>query len=566
MARPRCGEENPRRLLALNLSVGYKTRGTLGRVPPIGSCDMKPLLLVAAVLAAAPGNRGPRAPILPFEHASTPVPQTRIDRLVLKRLKQVGIAPAPLCSDAVFVRRVYLDAIGTLPTAQETREFASSQNPRKRALLVDRLLQRKEFADYWAIKWCDLLRVKSEYPINLWPAAVEGYHHWIRTAIRENMPYDRFVLTMLTSSGSNFSVPPVNFYRAVQSREPTALAQTVALSFMGVRPEGMTKQRWTDMAVFFSKISYKTTEQWKEEIVIFDPSKDFDPSTAGPINATLPDGSSLQMPPDQDPRKVFADWLVAPKNPWFARAAVNRVWAWLLGRGIVHEPDDIRPGNPPSNPELLAYLEHELVAAHYDLKHIFRLILNSNTYQFSSIPAAAGSDASDGDIYFARYRPRRLEAEALIDAICQVTGTTERYSSPIPEPFTYIPEGQRSIELADGSISSSFLDVFGRPARDSGLESERNNRPTAAQELHLLNSSHIRQKIEQSPKLRELLQSRRPPREIIDELYLTILSRYPTADELRTIRDYAQDRKQGKRPMIDLIWALLNSSEFLYRH
>jgi hypothetical protein len=528
---------------------------------------MKSLLLVAAVLAAAPGNRGVRAPILPFEHASTPVPQTRIDKLVLKKLKQLGIPPAPLCSDAVFVRRVYLDAIGTLPTAQETKDFLSSQNPKRRALLIDRLLERKEFADCWAIKWCDLLRVKSEYPINLWPAAVEGYHHWIRTSIKENLPYDRFVRTMLTASGSNFSTPPVNFYRAVQSREPTAIAQTVALSFMGVRPEGWPKQRWADMAVFFSKIGYKTTEEWKEEIVIFDPSKSASSSSAvGPIEALLPDGASVQLLPDQDPRKVFADWLVAPKNPWFARAAANRVWAWLLGRGIVHEPDDIRPGNPPSNPELLAYLEHELVVARYDLKHIFRLILNSNVYQFSSIPAVAASDRPDADVYFARYRPRRLEAEVLIDAICQVTGTTEKYSSPIPEPFTFIPDGQRSIELADGSISSSFLDVFGRPARDTGLESERNNRPTAAQELHLLNSSHIRQKIEQSPKLRELLQSRRPPREIIDEMYLTILSRHPTADELMTFRDYAQDRQQGRRPMIDLIWALLNGPEFLYRH
>ena len=525
---------------------------------------MKSLLLLAAVLAAVPGNRVARAPISPFENPSGPVPQTRIDNLVLKKLKRLGIVPPPLSSDAVFVRRVYLDAIGTLPTAQETKDFLSNQNAKKRALLIDRLLERKEFADYWAIKWCDLLRVKSEYPINLWPSAVQGYHHWIRTSIKENMPYDRFVRTMLTSSGSNFSVPPVNFYRAVQSREPTAIAQTVAISFMGVRPEGLPKQRWADMAVFFSKIGYKPTEQWKEEIVIFDPSKNVSPSAVvEAVEAALPDGTLVELRPDQDPRKAFADWLVAAKNPWFARAAANRVWAWLLGRGIIHEPDDIRSGNPPSNPELLAYLERELVNARYDLKHVFRLILNSNAYQFSSIPA---TDNSEADVYFARYRPRRLEAEVLIDAICQVTGTTEKYSSPIPEPFTFIPDGQRSIELADGSISSSFLDIFGRPARDSGLESERNNRPTAAQELHLLNSSHIRQKIEQSPKLREILQARRKPRETIDELYLTILSRYPTGDELKTFRDYAQPGQQGRRPMMDLIWALLNSAEFLYRH
>ena len=205
---------------------------------------------------------------------------------------------------------------------------------------------------------------------------------------------------------------------------------------------------------------------------------------------------------------------------------MNRVWSWLLGRGIIHEPDDIRPDNPPTNPELLAYLERELVASHYDLKHIYRLILNSKTYQLSSIPE---SDHPEAAANFAYYPLRRLEAEVLIDAICQITGTTEKYSSPIPEPFTFIPEDQRSIALADGSITSSFLEMFGRPPRDTGLESERNNRPTAAQRLHLLNSSHIQRKIEQSAKLRALVAAKREARATpIDRLYLTILSRYPT--------------------------------------
>jgi hypothetical protein len=332
---------------------------------------------------------------------------------------------------------------------------------------------------------------------------------------------------------------------------------------MGVRPESSSKRRWSEMAVFFARIGYKTTEQWKEEIVIFDPGKDSGKSADDePVKAVFPDGTAARILPGQDPRKVFADWLVAPKNPWFARVMANRVWAWLLGRGITHEPDDIRLSNPPSNPELLSYLERELVTAHYDLKHVFRLILNSNTYQFSSIPTADHPE----DACFSRYLPRRLEAEVLIDAICQVTGTTEKYSSPIPEPFTFIPEGRRSIELADGSISSSFLEMFGRPARDTGLESERNNRPTAEQELHLLNSSHIRRKIEESSKLRELLQSKHKLREIVDEIYLTILSRYATVEELEVVRDYAQPGHKGRRPMMDFVWALLNSAEFLYRH
>lgn len=536
----------------------------LGRMNAGVPHDMNLPLVLTALLIAVLAGRGTREPIPPFENPGIAAPQTKIDRLVYKNLKRLGILPPPLCCDAVFVRRVFLDVIGTLPTAQETKDFLSDQNPKRRAVLVDRLLQRREFADYWATKWCDLLRVKSEYPINLWPNAVQTYHHWIRACIKENMPYDRFVREMLTATGSNFNAPPVNFYRAVQNREPTGIAQAVALSFMGVRAESWPKQRWSEMAAFFAHIGYKTTEQWKEEIVVFDPAKGSadSPAKALPEPIFL-DGTRARLLAGQDPREVFANWLVASKNPWFARAAVNRIWAWLLGRGIIHEPDDIRPNNPPSNPELLSYLERELVAARYDLKHVFRLILTSNTYQFSSIPAA---DHPEGDACFSHYLSRRLEAEVLIDAICQVTGTTERYSSPIPEPFTYIPENQRSIELADASISSPFLEMFGRSARDTGLESERNNRPTAAQQLHLLNSSHIRRKIEEGPKLRELMQASHKPREMVDEIYLTILSRHATVDELMVMKDYAQANRGGRRPLVDVVWALINSAEFLYRH
>jgi hypothetical protein len=483
----------------------------------------------------------------------------RIDELVSARLKSLHIEPAGLCSDAVFIRRAYLDVIGTLPTETETKMFLSDQDPNKRGVLIDRLLERSEFADYWAMKWSDLLRVKSEFPINLWPNAVQAYHHWIQAGIKENLPYDEFVRQMLTANGSNFRAPPVNFYRAVQSKDAQTLARTVALTFMGTRAEQWPKQRLADMAVFFAQISYKSTQEWKEEIVFPDPNK----ATSGPLSAVLPDGTAVQIQPGQDPREVFADWLLSPKNPWFARNIVNRIWSWLLGRGIVHEPDDIRPDNPPSNPELLAFLEQELVGAHYDLKHIYRLILNSRTYQLSSLPR---SDDPNAAANFAFYPLRRLEAEVLIDAICQVTGTTEEYSSPIPEPFTFIPEDERSIALADASITSSFLETFGRPPRDTGLESERNNRSTAAQRLDLLNSSHIQRKIEQGPKLQLLF--RRPRlRDVINGLYLTILSRSPTNEELKVAQAYVQAAGGNRRAAaVDLAWALINSAEFLYRH
>lgn len=520
---------------------------------------MRPWVTAGIVWLGSFGLVGAAADAVnPFETPEITTAPTRIDELVGDRLEELGLEPALLCSDAVFVRRVYLDVIGTLPTAQEMQAFLANQGPDKRRILIDRLLERAEFADYWSMKWCDLLRVKSEFPINLWPNAVQGYHRWIRTSIRDNMPYDRFVRELLTASGSNFRTPPANFYRAAQSTEPQALAQAVALTFMGVRAESWPPQRWAQTAVFFSRMGFKSTREWKEEIVLFDPNR---PAIS---NALLPDGTAVELPADRDPRMVFADWLIDARNPWFARSIVNRIWSWLLGRGIIHEPDDIRPDNLASNPELLAFLERELVASRFDLRHVYRLILNSQTYQRSCIPRSNRPEAA---AHFASYPLRRLEAEVLIDALNQITGTTEKYSSAIPEPFTFIPEDQRAIALADGSITSSFLEMFGRSPRDTGLESERNNRPTAAQRLHLLNSSHIQRKLEQGPALQRLLRSRAKPREVVDTLYLTILSRFPTQAELAIVTTYAQQGgTAGREATVDLAWALINSPEFLFRH
>ncbi len=550
------------------------------------------LISAAAVSAVLLGAAPRTGPVLPYEMPGEVRPQGKIDELVFARLKQLGIRPAYLCSDEVFVRRVYLDVIGTLPTPEEVQRFLQDKSPRKRAALIDRLLEREEYADYWAMKWSDLLRIKAEFPINLWPNAAQAYHRWVRASLRLNMPYDQFARELLTSSGSNFRVPPVNFYRAVQSRDPEGLARAVALTFMGTRAEKWPKERLAGMAAFFSQISYKSTGEWKEEIVAFDPSK---PMQGTPV---FPDGTPARIEPNQDPRQVFADWLIRPENPWFARAIVNRAWSWLLGRGIVHEPDDLRPDNLPSNPELLAYLAQELVASGYDLKHIFRLILNSKTYQLSSLPQ---SDRAEAEANFAYYRIRRLDAEVLIDALNQITGTTESYTSAIPEPFTFIPAGFRSIALPDGSITSAFLEQFGRPPRDTGLESERANRPTPDQRLHLLNSSHILRKLEQGPKLQALFQAASPkpapkmaraaklgkggrfakparvggslqaasavqPLEVVHTLYLTILSRRPTEEELRIVAEYVRSARSRREAAIDIAWALINSAEFLYRH
>ena len=550
-----------------------------------------------------------------FERASPPPAATEIDRLVFEKLETLGLRPV-LCSDAVFVRRATLDVTGKIPTREEARTFLDSPYSKtKRSQLVDELLERPEFADYWSMKWADALRIKAEFPINLWPNAAQVYHHWVRTAIAENKPYNQFVREMLTASGSNFRVGPVNFYRALQNKTPEGIASGVALTFMGMRTDTWPKERLDNLAVFFSQVGYKPTSEWKEEHVFWDPlgssktagnsapgsavvtmlvvEKNTNPppeNIGGPLNAIFPDGTRVQIPADRDPREVFADWLITPENPWFSRCAVNRVWAWLLGRGIIHEPDDLRDDNPPSNPELQAWLEQEFVRSGYDMKHLIRLILNSKTYQLSPVSNTENPEAA---AQFAAYPLRRLEAEVLIDAINGITGSSDLYTSAIPEPFTYIPKDQSAVSIADGSITSSFLALFGRSARATGMSDERINKTSPPQQLHMLNSGHIQKKLETGKTLKDLCHRRNRPAQIVESLYLTILSRYPSEEEAAAMLAYGnaanpkpfQPEKQGKKlnkkqrgrlwqaaenermkDWIDIAWALMNSSEFLYRH
>jgi hypothetical protein len=563
------------------------------------------LLSITALLALAGGASPQEAAVSGlFESPAPPAPVGEIDRLVFAKLSSLGIKPVG-CSDAVFIRRAYLDVTGTLPDAEEVRAFLKDPDAKnKRKALIDRLLERPEFADYWAMRWGDVLRIKAEFPVNLWPNAAQAYHRWVRTSIAENKPCDRFARELLTSSGSNFRVGPVNFYRAVQSKTPETIASAVALVFMGSRTDTWPPERLKGMAAFFSQVGYKPTTEWKEEIVFWDPLQSSkvagnaapgqdavgtvvkaallkpqggaaaSPAAPETPSGVFPDGTKVPLIADRDPREVFADWLITPRNPWFTRSLVNRVWAWLLGRGIVHEPDDLRPDNPPCNPALLAYLEKELSGHAYDLKHLYRLILNSATYQLSSVPRSKSKEA---EAHFATYPLRRLDAEVLIDAINRITGASDLYTSPIPEPFTNIPRDRPAIAIADGSITSPFLALFGRPARATGMLNERDNKPLPAQWLYLLNSSHFQQKLEGSQKLRAIFVSTRSTREILEELYLTILSRLPTADEVKAAESYgavaAPAGKSGRsgsskrrEDWQDITWALMNTTEFLYRH
>ncbi len=496
----------------------------------------------------------------PFVGLGGGIPETPLDKFVLPKLQRLGVNPA-ICSDAVYIRRVFVDMLGTLPTAKEAREFITDSDRNKRRALVERVLERDEYATYWAMKWSDILRVKAEFPVNLWPNAAQAYHRWIRASLAENKPYDQFVREMLTSSGSNFRAGQVNFYRAIQNRTPEGIATTVALTFMGSRAEFWPKHYLPGMKVFFSQIGFKSTREWKEEVIFWDPTKI---TNSAPQMATFPDGTQIQLPSDRDPREVFADWLIRPENPWFTLNIANRMWSWLLGRGIIHEPDDIRSNNPPSNEALLDYLKKEMITSHYDMKHVFRLILNSRSYQVSSMSRINNPQA---EANFASYPLRRLDAEVLIDAINKITGTTDLYTSAIPEPFTFIPDSMTAVAMPDGSITSSFLQLFGQSARATGMETERVNKPLPAQRMHMLNASHIQQKLEDGPKMKAIFNSSLAPHKMVEELYLTILSRFPTGDEAKNAESYAKSKVvKGNEGWVDLAWALMNTAEFLYRH
>lgn len=525
---------------------------------------MRPAVIVGTLVVAGCAARAATVPLPPYESA-VEAAATPLDLVIEQALGKEGVERAPTCSDAVFLRRVWLDVAGTVPEAGEVRAFLADKSPDKRARLVDKMLESPEHAAYMAMKWGDVLRIKAEFPINLWPNAVQGYARWVREAMAANLPHDRFARELLTSSGSNFRVPQVNFLRAVQGREPAALAAAAALTFMGTRLELWPADRRTGMEAFFSRVQFKPTAEWKEEVVCLDPAP------GGAVGAMFPDGRKGEIEAGRDPREVFAAWLTTPDNPWFARAAANRIWSWFMGRGIVHEADDLRPDNPPSNPELLDLLEREFKASGFDRRALVRMILNSRAYQRTSIPRG---DAAKAEAMFGVYPVRRLDAEVLVDALCRISGTGESYSSPIPEPFTFLPSTQRAVELPDGSITSSFLEMFGRPARDTGYESERSNQLSEAQRLHLLNSTHVLAKIRGGGRLRQLAGGGRgqTPDALVHSIYLAILSRPPTGAESAVALEYLKPPGSGRGGgnlrggAEDLAWALVNSKEFLHRH
>lgn len=498
-------------------------------------------------------------------------PANGIDGICLAQLKRLGIPPSPLCTDSAFIRRLFLDVIGRLPTPDEARAFLADKRPDRRARLIDDLLARDEFADFWALKWGDLLRLKSEYPVNLWPKAVQAYHRWIRDSIKENKPYDQFATELLVSQGSNFRSGPANYYRAVTDRDPVTFAETTGLLFMGARLgcarcHGHPIESWTHadvqgMAAFFAGVRFKATQEWKEEVVYRDPEAVFpDPVTHKPVAPTFLDGTVPVPAAGEDPRRQFAHWLTSPKNPWFARTYANRLWFWLLGRGLVNEPDDMRPSNPPANPALLDFLAKEFTSHGYDTRYLYRLILNSRTYQLSSTP----TKWNQADVaQFSHHPAKRLSAEEMLDAVCQVTESPDTFYNWAPAPYTRLPAGTSAVQVVDASISTPFLDTFGRPARDSAYESERCSRESLRQVMLLLNSGQIENKIANGKRVGHLQKAGKNDAEIADELYLAALSRFPMVPEKEAVvRHLTRDPKLYAQSIQDVLWALLNLKEF----
>lgn len=508
------------------------------------------------------------------------LPATRnlIDELVFANLKAIGIPPSPVCDDATFLRRVSLDIAGRLPTAEETRQFLASSDADKRDHLIVSLLNSPEYADYFANKWAALLKNKRDSTSD--KTANFAFHSWIRDSLLDNKPFDQLVRELLGATGDVVSNPPVAWYKRVKEQEQQL--EDVAQLFLGVRMhcaqchhhpfERWSQHDYYSLAAFFSQIGRRPTSTPNEDIIFHKRgvAQAENKKTRQPVKPAVLGGPALEIPPDEDPRLQLADWMSDPANPFFAKALVNRYWKHFFRRGLVEPEDDIRDSNPPSNPELLDALAAYFVKSGFDLKAVIRLITQSNTYQLSAMPNEYnGIDQQN----FSRFYPRHLPAEVLLDSIDQLTGAQSSY--------TDLPAGTRAIALPDNSYnrSSYFLTVFGRPEGESVCECERVDAPSLAQSLHLMNSGEMKQKLSANGGRADVISKQNTPvEEGIRELYLVAYSREPSAEELTTAESFlakprlnangdALDSQTAKRQGLeDLLWAIINTKEFLYNH
>lgn len=472
---------------------------------------------------------------------------SEIDRIVGENLKAKGLEASAQSDPERLVRRLFLVATDRIPTETQVRGFL--RNP-DRTALVDSLVSSDGFVGKQVLKWGDLLRIKSEFPSCMWPNAVQAFNKWLTDEFRSGKPYNEFVRDLLSGTGSNFRVPQINFYRAGSDRSCAKFASDCALLFHGRRK---APAEWEP---FFCQIRFKSTKEWKEEILWLDvdePGRD----------VTL-DGRKLTLKEGSDFRKPFIDWLCADSSHDLARAYAGRMWFWFTGVALVSPVDglDIAEGN--LCPELLDYLTESFVASGYNVRTLARAILLSDCFCRSSLSEKGNGADRTG---FSHFALRRLEAEQICDAICLITGVWDKYSSRAPEPFTNFPEGTLAIDVCDGTITTPQLDIFGRPSRDVALESGRDISINPKQTLYLLNSSDIQEKLKKSPYISSMV-TRTDVEGIIDGIYLRVLARHALPEEISTAKEWAQGHIIGGNPNRRLaevlVWALLNTDEFLF--
>jgi len=496
-----------------------------------------------------------------------------IDDFVLAKLKSLNIQPSGEVSDATFLRRVFLDTAGILPTAEEVEQFLADKSADKRAKLIDALLERDEYVDYWAYKWSDLLLVSSR---KLRPTATRAFYNWIRESVQENKPWDQFAKDIFTGTGSTRQNGALNYY--VLHKDPIDLTENVTQAFLGQRLtcarchnhplEKWTQKQYYQMANLFSRVGVKNGDDPSESIVFAKTSGDINhPRLLRPMQPTPLDGESMPLDADADRRAHFAKWLTSPKNQMFARNVVNRIWGTLMGKGLADPIDDVRATNPASNEELFAAVTKDYVEHGFDNKRLIRTILNSAAYQRS---ADANATNKDDNRFYSKYVIRRLPAEVMLDATSQVLG--------VPTPFAGFPAGTRALQLPDSQVASQFLTVFGRPARMICDASERSSDPSIGQALHIINGDTLNKKLSNPEGYISLLLrlGLSDPR-IIEHMTLSAFGRYPTDDERQQLakalgearlpKGTVEQQKDARRQALeDMVWAMLTSKEFLFNH
>jgi Protein of unknown function (DUF1549)/Protein of unknown function (DUF1553) len=506
---------------------------------------------------------GTQVLVLPegLQYQAPPVTGNYIDQLIADKLQKLRMLPSGICTEEEFLRRVFVDIVGKLPTEEEYREYMADAATDKRAKLIDRLLERKEFSEIWAMKWAQLLMVKSDNNVSYKAAFL--YSSWLTNQLASNQPIDKIVRELLSSSGGVFAVPATNFYQT--ERDTLKTSENVAQVFMGIRTQcaqchNHPFDRWTmndyyGFASFFSQVGRKTGEDYRE-IIVFDQrgGEVNHPVSKTPVPPTYLGGGPADVT-NRDRRLALAEWIASPQNPFFASSIANRIWAHFMGVGIVNPVDDIRVSNPASNPELFAELGKRLTDYKFDLKQIVRDICNSEAYQRTT--QTNESNAQDTRNY-SHANVRRIAAEMLLDCISQATGTQDK--------FRGLPLGARAVQIADGTTSDYFLTTFGRSARNTVCACEASTDPSLSQALQLLNGNATQGKIQQGRLISIWLEQGLTVPQVVEKIYIRCLARMPSEAEINTLVKMVAEVGNNQVGLEDAFWAVLNSREFMFNH